>query len=90
MKTHREPEVALQVLEQAQDLRLHHHVERGRRLVGDEQARLARERHRDQHALALAAGELVRVVVARGAAGQPDELEQLADPRRDHGAAHVR
>ena len=45
----------------AQDLRLDRHVERGRRLVGDQQARRARQRHRDHHALAHAAGELVRV-----------------------------
>ena len=47
----------------AQDLRLHHHVERGGGLVGDHERRVARERHRDHHALLLAAGELVRVVV---------------------------
>ena len=35
---HREPELALESLEQLEHLRLHHHVERGRRLVGDQQA----------------------------------------------------
>ena len=41
-----------QVAHQVEDLRLDRHVERGRRLVGDEQLRLAGERHRDHDALA--------------------------------------
>ena len=44
-----------------QDLRLHGHVEGGRRLVGDEEVGLVRERHGDHDALALAARELVRI-----------------------------
>ena len=76
-----EPEPLLEVVEQPQDLRLDHHVERGRRLVGDEQLRVAGERERDQHALALAARELVRVV-ARAPRRQADQLEQLADADR--------
>ena len=55
------PVSLLQLAEQLQDLRLHRHVERGRRLVGDEQVGLVGERHGDHHALALAAGELVRI-----------------------------
>ena len=43
-----------------------------------------RERPGDRDALALAAGELVRVAVGR-LGGQPDRLEQLGDPRL-HGA----
>ena len=43
------------------------HVERRGRLVGDQQPRIARERHGDHRALALAAGELVRIAVACGA-----------------------
>ena len=74
---HREPELILQLLQEPQDLRLHHHVERGRRLVGDHQVRLARERHRDHHALLLPAGELVREV-PRASRRQADELQQLA------------
>ncbi len=45
----------------SQDLRLHGDVERRRRLVGDQQVRLVGERHGDHDALALAAGELVRI-----------------------------
>jgi hypothetical protein len=41
-----------ELAEQREDLRLDRHVERRRRLVGDEELRLARERHRDHHALA--------------------------------------
>jgi hypothetical protein len=47
--------------EQLQDLRLHGDVERRGRLVGDQQVGLVGERHGDHHALALAAGELVRI-----------------------------
>ena len=41
------------------------HVERRRRLVGDQQARVAGDGHRDHHALVHAAGELVRKVASR-------------------------
>ena len=54
----------LHVLEQVEDLRLHRHVERGDRLVADDQLRLGRDRAGDRDALALAAGELVRAPVA--------------------------
>ncbi len=49
--------------QQLQDLRLHRHVERGGRLVGDQQFRAAEQRHGDHHALAHAAGEFVRIHV---------------------------
>ena len=55
------PCFGLELGEQLEDLRLHGHVERRRRLVGDQQFRLVGERHGDHHALALAAGELVRI-----------------------------
>ena len=79
-----EPEVALQVLEQVEDLRLHRDVERRDRLVADDQLRVDGERARDADALALAAGELVReaVVVLRVEA---DDLEQLLDAALDLG-----
>ena len=45
----------------SQHLGLHGDVERGGRLVGDDQLRVARDRHRDHHALPQPAGQLVRV-----------------------------
>src|SRR6185312_14876982 len=48
-------------LDQRDDLRLHRDVERGGRLVGDDQRRIGGERERDDDALAHAAGELVRI-----------------------------
>ena len=45
------------------DLALYGDVERGGRLIGNQQLRLAGDRHRDHHALLLAAGELERIGV---------------------------
>ena len=59
----RHAEVGLELLQQLQDLGLDRHVERRRRLVGDQQARIAGQRHRDHRPLAHAAGELVRILV---------------------------
>ncbi len=56
---------------------LHHHVERGGRLVEDEQARLERQRQRQRHPLPHAAGELVRPGVD-GVGRNADPAEQLA------------
>src|SRR3546814_6526191 len=53
----------LDVLDESQDLRLRRHVQRGGRLIGDQQGRLQSQRHRDHDALALAAGELMRIGV---------------------------
>ena len=73
------PRLLLQLAHQIEDLRLDGDVERGGRLVGDQELGIAGERHRDHHALAHAAGELVRIVVeallrrsgcARGAASR--------------------
>src|SRR5689334_7330129 len=72
----REAEVALQVLEQVQDLGLHRDVQCRHGLVADDQLRVDRERAGDADALPLAARELVReaVVVLRVEA---DDLEEL-------------
>ena len=56
----REAEAGAQVLEQAQDRRLDRDVEGRDRLVGDDDARLDRERPGDGDALALPTGELAR------------------------------
>ena len=72
------PGPLLERAEEVEDLRLHGDVECGRGLVGDEQARFAREREREQGALAHAARQLVRVVAeAPLGVGDADELEQL-------------
>ena len=65
---HRHALLVLQRLDQLQDLRLDGDVERGGRLVGDQQLRPAGQRHRDHHALAHAAGEAVRIFVRRARA----------------------
>ena len=71
-----QPELVLQVLEQVDDLGLDRHVQGGDRLVRDDELRPQRQRPGDADALALTAGELVRVaVVVLGV--EPDQLEQL-------------
>ena len=80
MKSTAKPEVAFERLDLLQDLALDDDVERRRRLVHDDQLGLERERHRDDHALAHAARELVRVC-AHAPPVDADELEQLARPR---------
>ncbi len=57
----RHPELAPQLVDQAEHLLLDRDVERGRRLVGDQHLRPHRHGHRDHHALSLPAGQLVRV-----------------------------
>ena len=59
----RQVEVALQVAQEVEHLRLDRDVERRDRLVADDQLRRERERTRDADPLALAARELVRVAV---------------------------
>ena len=46
----------LDIGEQGEDLRLDGDVQRGRRLVGDQQVRPVGQRHGDHHTLALSAG----------------------------------
>ena len=59
----RQIELLLHLAQQVEDLRLHRDVERGRRLVGDDERRAAGERDRDHHALPHAARQLMRIVV---------------------------
>ena len=72
-------EPLLQVEQQVDDLRLHRDVERRDRLVGDDEARVERQRARDADALALAAAEGVREAVACTAPAAPPGR---AAPRR--------
>ena len=73
----RHADLFLQLLDKREDLRLDSHVKRRRGLVGDEELRAAGKRHGDHHALAHAAGELMRVALgnARGV-GDAHELEE--------------
>ena len=77
------PSLVAQLGQQRHDLRLHGDVERGGRLVGDQQARIAGERHGDHHALAHAARQLVRIVAQplRGV-GDAHALERFLGRRR--------
>jgi hypothetical protein len=71
-------ELGAQPLDEVEDLGLDRHVERRRRLVGDDQLGVVDERHGDHHALAHAARELVRVGVhAPSRLGNADEAEHL-------------
>ena len=77
---HRGAVIALQVADQGQDLLLRGDVERGGRLVRDQQFRLQHQRHRDHDALALAAGQPVRVGGEDALdLGQPDLLHHRQD-----------
>ncbi len=58
---HRGAALAPQLLDQLDDAGLDRDVERGGRLVEDEEAGPRHQRHRDHDALLLAAGELVRI-----------------------------
>ncbi len=81
---HRRVELVFEPVDELEDLRLDRHVERGRRLVGDQHVGVAGERHRDHRPLPHPAGELVRVVLhARVGVGDPDLPEQVdrAPPR---------
>ncbi len=57
----RKAESLAQLDQQIEDLRLNRDVERRDRFIGDDQARAQRERPGDTDALALTAGEFVRV-----------------------------
>ena len=65
----RHAELVLQLAQQLEDLRLRRHVERGRRLVGDQQVGLAGERRRDHRPLPHAAAKLERIGVHQALPG---------------------
>ena len=75
-----QPELALERLQQVQDLRLDRHVERGHRLVADDEVGLQDERPRDADPLPLPAAELVRVAT-RVVRLQPDHVHHPRDLR---------
>jgi hypothetical protein len=80
---HRQLVLAAQPFEQSQDAGLHRHVERCRRLVGDQELRSARQRNRDRNALSHAARELVGVAAKCGVRVRDAHVfEQLDRARR--------
>jgi hypothetical protein len=72
------PKSSLQVEQKVQHLRLDRLVEGRHGLVEDDEARLERERAGDVDALALTAGELVRVALGEAARLQPDPVQEVA------------
>ncbi len=78
----RQLQLALQVLHQVQHLRLHRDIERRGRLVADEELGIARQRPRNRDPLSLAAGKLVRILLAI-CRGQPHVGQQFADALDD-------
>ena len=66
-----EAEFVLQVLEEIEHLRLHRDVERAHRLVEHQHLGLQRQAAGDGDALALAAGELVRVLAEARRSSRP-------------------
>ena len=70
-----------QLAQQVENLGLDRHVERRRRLVGDQQLRIAGQRHRDHHPLPLPAGQLVRIRIDPLLGfGNADFAQQLRSP----------
>jgi hypothetical protein len=82
--------LAAQAAQQIEYLGLNGDVERGGRLVGDQQLGVAGERHGDHHALAHAARQLMRKggEAALGI-GNADEIEQLHRARLALRAVHA-
>jgi hypothetical protein len=83
-----QPEFAIDALEQIQNGARGFGVERGRRLIGQQHLRLARERARNADTLLLPAADLRRIAVLLR--GKPDQIEQRQHRRFDLGALHAR
>src|SRR6267378_1615706 len=80
--------LAVQVREDLHDFLTRRRVEVARRLVGEQDARVVHQRPRDGHALALAAGQLVRLVLHP--VPQPHPLERPRRPDAARGATEPR
>jgi len=86
----RHVELLLQLLEELQDLRLDGDIERGGRLVGDEQRRPADERHGDHGALTQAARQLERVhAIGALGVGEADQLQHFLGARENFRLARL-
>ena len=70
----------LEIHDKVEDCRLCGHIKAGSRLVHNQQARIAGERHRYNHALLLTATQLVRIASSHALrVCQTDALEKLDD-----------
>ena len=85
----RDANLALQLAQQVQDLRLHRHIERLSRLVADDQLRLHRQRPGNGDALTLPSRKLVRVAL-QGVAPQAHLVDQALDGAAACSAAQFR
>jgi len=82
--------LALQVLDQPEDLRLDRHIQRRCRFIGDQKLRPAGQGHGDHDALFHATRHLVGVIVdARFGIGNADMAEQFDTPGAGRAAPHV-
>ena len=86
----RDVELARQILHQFENLRLNGDVERRGRLVRDDELRIAGQSDRDHHALAHAAGKLMRILVEPAhRVGDADQLHQFDGARRRFLVGHA-
>ena len=83
-------ELAAEALEELEDLGLDHDVEGGRRLVADDDRRIAGERHRDHRPLAHPARQLVRIGRRPLPRGMPTSSSSSAARLRATGRATAR
>ena len=81
MKMIGQAELVLEIEQEVEHLRLDRLVERGDRLVEDEEPRLEREPARDIDALALAAGNLVRIAPGEARRLEADAMQQVVRAR---------
>ena len=67
-----------QFVDEIEDAALHRHVQRAGRLVGDDQCWFQCDGDGDQHPLAHAAGQLMRILpYPQARIGQPDPAQKL-------------
>ncbi len=76
-----EAELGLEIVQKLDDLLLDGHVQSGGGLVADDELGVAGQGHGDEHALALATGELVRIALERALGIEADELEEPSAER---------
>ncbi len=95
-KQHCQPMLPPQIVQQLQNLRLHCHIQSGRRLIGDQQPWPVHNRHRDQNPLPLPPRKLMRIVLRpplnlrQTCSSQPDILHCRKHLCPHLGSAHRR